>query len=58
MVLQAAIRAGDADPGFVVPDGAVEKVQTDAVGPVAAALLGLEVIEGAPIVLVDVFVLD
>ena len=57
MVLWAEVSAHDVDPDFVIPNRSVKEVQTDAVGSVLTTLLGVEVIERAPIVLVDVTVL-
>jgi len=58
MVLRAAVAAGNVGTGFVVSNGFVKEVQSDAIGPVLTALLRIEVIERAPIVLVDVSVLN
>ena len=58
MVLRVVVSACEIGPGFVIRNRAVKEVQTDAVGSVLTALLGVEVIERAPIVLVDVTVFD
>ena len=58
MVFRAVVSGRDVAPGFVIRNRAVKEVQTDAVGSVLTAHLGVEVIERAPIVLVDVSVLD
>ena len=50
MVLRAAVSARDIAPGFVIRNRAVKEVQTDAVRSILAPLLGVEVIERAPIV--------
>ena len=58
MILGAEVRARYIGPGVVIPNRPVKEVQTDAIGPVRAAHLGVEVIKGAAIVLVDISVLD
>ena len=57
MVLWAVVSGDDVGTGFVIPNLTVKEVQTDAVGSVLATLLGVKVVERAPIVLVDVSVL-
>ena len=57
MVLWEVVSARDVGPGFVIPNRPVKEVQTDAVSSVLTTLLGIEVIERAPIVLVDISVL-
>ena len=58
MVLRTEVRARDVGPCFVIPDRPVKEVQTNAVGSVRTAHFGVEVIERAAVVLVDVSVLD
>ena len=58
MVLRAVVSACEIGPGVVIRNRAVEEVQSDTVESVLTALLGVEVIERAPIVLVDVTVFD
>ena len=58
MVLRAEVSARDIGPVFVIPNRRVKEVQTDAVGAVRTTHLSVEVIVRAPIVLVDVSVLD
>ena len=58
MVLWAVVSRGDIGPGFVIPHLAVKEVQTDAVSSVLTSLLGVKVVERAPVIFVDVPVLD
>lgn len=56
MVLWPTVTAVDIGSGIVEGNHAIEEMQTDAVGSVISAFLGVEVIERAAIVLVDVAV--
>ena len=58
VVLRVEVGARDLGPGFLIPNSSIKEVQADTVRPVLAAHLGVKVIKGASIVLVDIPVLD
>ena len=57
VILQSSVATLEVGTHFVVSHCSVEEVQADAVASVLAPFLGIEVVECAPIVLVDVAVL-
>ena len=57
MMFWAVVSGGNFGPAFVILNLTIKEVQTDAVGSVLTTLLGVKVVERAPIVLVDVPVL-
>ena len=58
VMLWSAVSTYDVRTLLVILHRSVEEMQTDAVASVPASLLGVEVVECAPIVLIDVAVLD
>ena len=58
MVLQAGVRTFNIGSGVVIPDHTIKEVQTNAVGPVRSAHLGIEIVKRATVVLVNVPVFD